>query len=189
MKITMAVMTSAVTLALVASLSGCGGQSEVEVLESANGFVATVPTVEPTEPDTAAEDAATAKANADAQAKAQATADAKAKAAAQAKAKAAAQAKADAAAATKKAAAAAKTKAAAKAKADAAAATKKKAAASAKTKAAAKAKAAAKPKPLANVYFANCDAVRAAGADPIYAGQPGYSRKLDRDGDGVGCEG
>ena len=28
----------------------------------------------------------------------------------------------------------------------------------------------------------------AAGADPIYAGQPGYSRKLDRDGDGVACE-
>ena len=36
--------------------------------------------------------------------------------------------------------------------------------------------------------YANCDAVRAAGAAPIYAGQPGYSRKLDRDGDGVGCE-
>jgi hypothetical protein len=28
----------------------------------------------------------------------------------------------------------------------------------------------------------------AAGAAPIYAGQPGYSGKLDRDGDGVGCE-
>jgi len=34
----------------------------------------------------------------------------------------------------------------------------------------------------------NCDAVRAAGADPIYAGQPGYSGKLDCDGDGVACE-
>ena len=40
----------------------------------------------------------------------------------------------------------------------------------------------------AGAYYANCDAVRAAGAAPILAGQPGYSRKLDRDGDGVGCE-
>jgi micrococcal nuclease len=31
-------------------------------------------------------------------------------------------------------------------------------------------------------------AVRAAGADPLYAGQPGHSRKLDRDGDLVACE-
>jgi hypothetical protein len=38
------------------------------------------------------------------------------------------------------------------------------------------------------VYYANCSAVRAAGADPIYEGDPGYSRKLDRDGDGVACE-
>jgi hypothetical protein len=37
-------------------------------------------------------------------------------------------------------------------------------------------------------YYANCDAVRAAGAAPIHAGDPGYSRRLDRDGDGVGCE-
>jgi excalibur calcium-binding domain-containing protein len=43
------------------------------------------------------------------------------------------------------------------------------------------------PQPVATSY-ANCDAVRAAGAAPIYAGEPGYSRKLDRDGDGVGCE-
>ena len=39
-----------------------------------------------------------------------------------------------------------------------------------------------------SVYYANCSAVRAAGAAPIYAGQPGYSSKLDRDGDGVACE-
>jgi hypothetical protein len=38
------------------------------------------------------------------------------------------------------------------------------------------------------VTYANCDAVRAAGKAPIRAGQPGYSSKLDRDGDGVGCE-
>ncbi|QDH23905.1 excalibur calcium-binding domain-containing protein [Saccharibacillus brassicae] len=42
--------------------------------------------------------------------------------------------------------------------------------------------------PVPDVYFANCDAVRAAGADPIYEGDPGYSHKLDRDRDGVGCE-
>ncbi|WP_425451253.1 GmrSD restriction endonuclease domain-containing protein [Williamsia limnetica] len=40
----------------------------------------------------------------------------------------------------------------------------------------------------APVSYANCSAVRAAGAAPIYAGQPGYSSKLDRDGDGVACE-
>jgi hypothetical protein len=36
--------------------------------------------------------------------------------------------------------------------------------------------------------YQNCAAVRAAGAAPIHVGDPGYSRKLDRDGDGVGCE-
>lgn len=40
----------------------------------------------------------------------------------------------------------------------------------------------------ATTYYANCSAVRAAGAAPIYRGQPGYSSKLDRDGDGVACE-
>lgn len=39
-----------------------------------------------------------------------------------------------------------------------------------------------------DVYYKNCDAVRAAGADPIRVGDPGYDRRLDRDGDGVGCE-
>ncbi|WP_244917164.1 excalibur calcium-binding domain-containing protein [Paenibacillus castaneae] len=38
------------------------------------------------------------------------------------------------------------------------------------------------------VVYANCAAVRAAGAAPIHKGDPGYSRKLDRDGDGIGCE-
>lgn len=36
--------------------------------------------------------------------------------------------------------------------------------------------------------FPNCTAARAAGAAPLYAGSPGYSSKLDRDGDGVACE-
>nr|BFF22658.1 hypothetical protein GCM10025732_06230 [Glycomyces mayteni] len=39
-----------------------------------------------------------------------------------------------------------------------------------------------------SVYYENCDAVRAAGADPIHRGDPGYRSGLDRDGDGVGCE-
>lgn len=41
--------------------------------------------------------------------------------------------------------------------------------------------------PVAGAY-ANCSEAIAAGAAPIYAGQPGYSKKLDRDGDGVACE-
>lgn len=40
-----------------------------------------------------------------------------------------------------------------------------------------------------SVRYANCTAVRAAGASPLYAGQPGYETpRLDRDGDGVACE-
>ncbi|WP_461107251.1 excalibur calcium-binding domain-containing protein [Tessaracoccus terricola] len=40
------------------------------------------------------------------------------------------------------------------------------------------------PEP-ADVYYKNCDAVRAAGADPIHVGEPGYAKHLDRDG--VNC--
>lgn len=36
--------------------------------------------------------------------------------------------------------------------------------------------------------YANCSAVRAAGAAPIHRGDPGYGSHLDRDGDGVACE-
>ncbi|SDO90365.1 Excalibur calcium-binding domain-containing protein [Streptomyces sp. cf386] len=39
-----------------------------------------------------------------------------------------------------------------------------------------------------DVFYDNCDAARAAGAAPVYAGDPGYGRHLDRDGDGVACE-
>jgi hypothetical protein len=42
--------------------------------------------------------------------------------------------------------------------------------------------------PAPSVYYANCSAARAAGAAPVYVGQPGYASHLDRDGDGVGCE-
>ncbi|KAB1925839.1 calcium-binding protein [Micromonospora noduli] len=44
------------------------------------------------------------------------------------------------------------------------------------------------PAPDGDVHYANCTEVREAGADPIRKGDPGYSRKLDRDGDGIGCE-
>ena len=40
----------------------------------------------------------------------------------------------------------------------------------------------------ATAYYANCDAVRAAGAAPIHAGDPGWQQKFDGDRDGVGCE-
>ncbi len=50
----------------------------------------------------------------------------------------------------------------------------------------------ATPKPTKtkkkSVYYANCAAARAAGAAPLYAGEPGYRAGLDRDGDGVACE-
>lgn len=46
----------------------------------------------------------------------------------------------------------------------------------------------APPAPAPVAAYANCQAVRDAGAAPIYAGQPGFSSKLDRDGDGVACE-
>jgi hypothetical protein len=38
------------------------------------------------------------------------------------------------------------------------------------------------------VYFENCTAAIAAGAAPLYRGQPGYRPELDGDGDGVACE-
>ncbi|SEK23861.1 Excalibur calcium-binding domain-containing protein [Blastococcus sp. DSM 46786] len=36
--------------------------------------------------------------------------------------------------------------------------------------------------------YADCAAVRAAGAAPIHRGEPGFSERFDGDGDGVGCE-
>lgn len=44
------------------------------------------------------------------------------------------------------------------------------------------------PAEPAPAYYANCSAAKAAGAAPLYAGQPGYGTHLDRDGDGVACE-
>lgn len=39
-----------------------------------------------------------------------------------------------------------------------------------------------------DVHYRNCDAARAAGAAPLYRGDPGYRPKLDRDRDGIACE-
>jgi hypothetical protein len=42
--------------------------------------------------------------------------------------------------------------------------------------------------PKTSAYYANCTEARAAGVAPIYAGEPGYASKLDRDHDGIACE-
>lgn len=44
------------------------------------------------------------------------------------------------------------------------------------------------PRPSSSVYYDDCSDARAAGAAPLYAGEPGYRSGLDRDGDGVACE-
>ena len=36
--------------------------------------------------------------------------------------------------------------------------------------------------------YANCTEAREAGAAPLHRGDPGYSTRLDRDGDGTACE-
>lgn len=36
--------------------------------------------------------------------------------------------------------------------------------------------------------YRNCREARAAGAAPIYRGQPGYGSHMDGDGDGIACE-
>jgi hypothetical protein len=40
----------------------------------------------------------------------------------------------------------------------------------------------------ASVYYSGCREARAAGAAPIYRGQPGYRAGMDGDGDGIACE-
>lgn len=45
----------------------------------------------------------------------------------------------------------------------------------------------AQPQPQQGPYQ-NCSAARAAGAAPLYRGQPGYGAHLDRDNDGIACE-
>ena len=38
------------------------------------------------------------------------------------------------------------------------------------------------------VAYRNCDDARAHSAAPLHKGEPGYSRDLDRDGDGTACD-
>jgi hypothetical protein len=44
------------------------------------------------------------------------------------------------------------------------------------------------PQDPAAVFYPNCSAARAAGAAPLYAGEPGYRPELDGDDDGIACE-
>jgi hypothetical protein len=39
------------------------------------------------------------------------------------------------------------------------------------------------------IEYSNCAAARSAGAAPLQRGDPGYRPELDRDGDGVACDG
>jgi hypothetical protein len=39
-----------------------------------------------------------------------------------------------------------------------------------------------------DVYYPGCNEARAAGAAPIYRGQPNYRPGMDGDGDGIACE-
>lgn len=46
----------------------------------------------------------------------------------------------------------------------------------------------ARPAPAAGRYFRNCAEAIAAGAAPLYRGQPGYRPQMDGDSDGIACE-
>lgn len=47
----------------------------------------------------------------------------------------------------------------------------------------------AQPEPAPQqAYYGSCREAKAAGAAPLYRGDPGYRSGLDRDGDGVACE-
>jgi len=51
----------------------------------------------------------------------------------------------------------------------------------------------AQPEPVVRsgaveVHYRNCAAAWAAGAAPIYIGEPGYEPRLDGDSDGIACE-
>jgi hypothetical protein len=45
-----------------------------------------------------------------------------------------------------------------------------------------------KPATSAAVVYQNCNKARRAGAAPLYPGDPGYSKKLDKDGNGIACD-
>ena len=44
------------------------------------------------------------------------------------------------------------------------------------------------PSQPSGLYFSGCREARAAGAAPLYRGQPGYRPEMDGDGDGIACE-
>jgi len=44
------------------------------------------------------------------------------------------------------------------------------------------------PPVSSGVYYRGCNEARAAGAAPLYRGQPGYRPEMDGDGDGIACE-
>jgi endonuclease YncB( thermonuclease family) len=44
------------------------------------------------------------------------------------------------------------------------------------------------PPASSGVYYRGCNEARAAGAAPLYRGQPGYRPEMDGDGDGIACE-
>lgn len=44
------------------------------------------------------------------------------------------------------------------------------------------------PPAPSGIYYRGCNEVRAAGAAPLYRGQPGYRPEMDGDGDGIACE-
>lgn len=46
----------------------------------------------------------------------------------------------------------------------------------------------AAPATTSTVYYQNCNKAERAGAAPLYPGDPGYSTKLDKDGNGIACD-
>lgn len=167
-------------------LAMCGQDEDTVVSERPPAAQAAVPSPTSTfdRAQWLAANAATTKENARAVASAEAAQKAAAEAAAKAKAEAAAKAKAEAVAAAR--AEAARVAAEQAAAAEAARVAAEQAAAQEAARVEVERQAAEVQQP-SNVYYENCTAVRAAGAAPIFAGDPGYRPALDRDGDGQGC--
>ena len=47
---------------------------------------------------------------------------------------------------------------------------------------------AARAKVEQSVHFAGCREAQRSGVSPLHAGEPGYRRDMDGDGDGIACE-
>jgi hypothetical protein len=45
-----------------------------------------------------------------------------------------------------------------------------------------------RPAPSPTFTYQNCNKARRAGAAPLHPGDPGYSAKLDKDGNGIACD-